>query len=185
MKFFSYFVKSSVLFGIVLFSLLTFASNEQKQPSFNGESKISYLFIQSASKAVIEQVPSHPDQYQLILTQIQPFVSYFSDRPNRITGIIPVNQFLDIWKNGNNSFSKVPPNVGVSGSKIHGFFNKTATSFVLELSHPRYDLKNKSLSYDVKFLSSNKPSDLSSTIILQNATLFFDDMSCPSCCCGK
>jgi hypothetical protein len=51
---------------------------------------------------------------QLTLNGIAPTTLYFSDRPQRITGHVPTEEFFDSWGEGENSFASDPPNAVLS-----------------------------------------------------------------------
>ena len=51
---------------------------------------------------------------RLTLKGIAPTTLYFSDRPERITGHIPTQEFFDSWGEGDDSFASDPPNAVLS-----------------------------------------------------------------------
>src|SRR5215467_2724327 len=80
---------------------------------------VRYLFVQSAAKVKIEPYKEQENSYKVILEGVNPFVAYFSDRPYRIAGNMPVEQFTNLWqKKGNNSFKEDPPNAELIAIQI-------------------------------------------------------------------
>ncbi len=170
----------------LLFPLSTFANVEAPAQTKSINKNESYLFIQLASEGILKPLKNSPSMYQLKLIGVQPYVTYFTDRPNRITGLLATTKFLRIWKeNFNNNFRQDAPNVGVSGIKFHGIFRKQDVDFVLVLSQPFYNAKNNTMTYLATALTNNKKALPIKPITFGNVALFFDDTGwCPSCCCG-
>jgi len=142
----------------------------------------NYLFLQNASSGILKATKEH-GTYQLVLQNVQPNVTYFSDRPNRITGSITLDTFLKEWQK-KNGFKTDAPNVGIEGIKLHAFSRDQEVSVIMILSNPIYDKKSNSLTYTARALNTNE-SDIKDNIKLSNIALFIDNFgSCPSCCCG-
>ena len=51
---------------------------------------------------------------ELTLNGVSGSTLYFSDRPERVVGHLPTEQFVKQWGDGNNSFADDPPNAVVS-----------------------------------------------------------------------
>ena len=177
-----------ILFFLILFifstNIFSFQAgeNEIKKNYLQMQSTLSYAFIQTAKIALIQPKLGHPDQYEIRLEKTSPFITYFSDRPNRVTGVMSLDQFLSAWNKGIDSFKVDPPNVTVSGEneKDSNLF------FILEFTHPQFSKKSNQMTYDIKFISPH-PQLSKKPIVLHNPILFFDNWLpewCPSCCCG-
>ena len=150
--------------------------------SASANSDSNYLFIQNAKSA--ELIPTaKPGTYQLKLLNIEPYISYFSDRPNRITGLMPITKFLNNWKlNNPNSFSHDAPNAGFEGVKMHSWSFGKDIKLIISLNKPVYDSTEKTLTYTVHSLPNNN-FDLTKPNKLANVSLFIDSGFCP--CCGS
>jgi hypothetical protein len=108
-----------------------------------GTKEIEALYVQSA----------HGMSYQdgrLTLEGIAPTTILFSDRPDRITGHIPSEEFLDSWGEGDNSFADDPPN-GV----LSTFTEDEINDVVVVLSEPA--LYGDQMSYSVDILDGEMP----------------------------
>lgn len=137
---------------ILLLILMCFIACKPNPPA-----KTSYLYVQLAQSGTLS-----PNL--LTLHNIDDQILYFSDKPIREAGHITISEFL-------NSFTKDPPNAALEirdGDKRN--------VFVVELSNPRYDMLQKTTSYDVKSLGSTLP-----TRSFEHASLFIDDQSLPAC----
>lgn len=146
---------------------------------------ISYLFLQIANQATIKALDKKsPSNYQLTLKNVRPYTNYFSDRPHRISGMLTLHQFLNGWRNGADSFQINPPNVAISGEYIENKLKKSTRSFIMELKNPIYIEATNTVTYDVTFLSKVPEIGDQKEINLNHVTVFFDDLVCPSCCCG-
>ena len=110
-----------------------------------GPKEIEALYVQSA----------HGMTYQdgrLTLEGIAPTTILFSDRPDRITGHIPSEEFFDSWGEGDDSFADDPPNAVLSiftEDEIH--------DVVVVLSEPA--LEGDQMSYSVDFLDGDMPAN--------------------------
>lgn len=143
---------------------------------------VSYLFIQLARSGTL-QPTAQKGVYKLTLYDVMPYVTYFSSRPNRITGLMPTEKFLKEWQNKTNGFTNDAPNVGVEGVKIHHIIEKQDVSSVLVLSNPSYNTKKAQLTYTAKFLSADSADAPQGPIKLENVALFIDNVTqwCFSC----
>lgn len=147
----------------------------------------SYLFVQTAHSAKIQPHPSKPNTFVITLHAIAPSVTYFTDRPTRKAGLMPMQKLLELWEiNNEDSFKKNPPNVDISAyldnenTSQHKNKNQDPINFVTILESPHYDAKNKSLSYEIKPVGSTQiPSEVLN-IPLNHVTLFIDGI-CLNC----
>lgn len=165
---------------LVLVCCTTFAVNKpgHAAPATN------YMFLQNAETGVLKPT-TEKGTYQLVLKNIQPYVTYFTDRPKRVTGLMSIESFLNEWQsNAKNGFKKDAPNVGIEGIKLHAFSRGQTVSVVMVLSNPIYDQKAKTLTYIAHQLNT-KEATIKNDTKLKNIVLFIDNIdSCPSCCCG-
>jgi hypothetical protein len=69
--------------------------------------EIEALFVQTAGNMTYE------DGY-LTLYGLAPTTLMFSDRPDRVTGHLPTEEFVDSWGEGDDSFADNPPNAVLS-----------------------------------------------------------------------
>ncbi len=132
---------------------------ESKADSDKSVVIVEMLFVQSADSVEL-------NNNILKLTGINPATIYFSDRPDRVVGHEPTEDFVDDWNKGENSFAKNPPNAALSV-----LTGTTPQEVILTLKNPRLE-KNK-LIYDVKVLEGNK--SLKGNIV----SLFIDPVGMP------
>lgn len=131
------------------------------------ESHIRLLFLQEAEQATL--IPSSKGCYNLSLTKLQPELLYFSDRPNKVSGYMNVQEFMSIWGK-----SKV-----IHNAVLHGYANSkdhASTSIALSISLPTYHSKWDRLSYTACLLDVKSEKSWPETK-LYNATLFVDPFS--------
>lgn len=172
--------KKNLVIAALLFFCSVFA---YANPSDTSTQK-NYLFLQTAKTGLLKPTQV-PGIYQLALKDISPYVTYFTDRPNRMTGLLPMERFLEIWQsNAKNGFKADAPNVAVEGIKLHAVSKDQTIGLVVVLSKPIYDRKTKTLTYTAQALNHEKIT-FNHNIKLENVALFVDNIaSCPSCCCG-
>jgi hypothetical protein len=87
---------------------------------------------------------------RLTLMGIAPTTLYFSDRPERITGHITTEEFLDSWGEGDDSFAGDPPNAVLSI-----FSEDEVNDVVVVLQDPA--LVGDQMSYQVEILDGEMP----------------------------
>lgn len=126
----------------------------------------NYLFFQNSSKASITQQKNN--SYTLTLNNSSDFVSYFTNRPARISGVMKLPEFLALWsdKTIKDNFAENPPNVALvivteKGERLNA---------IAELKDPIY--RQGSLSYQLDVIN-NQPLPSGK---LQHVALFIDDI---------
>jgi hypothetical protein len=122
---------------------LTMADTNDNSYLETDTKEIEALFVQSARGMAY-------DNGQLTLEGIAPTTIIFSDRPDRITGHIPIEEFVDSWGEGDDSFAADPPNAALSiftEDEIH--------DVIVVLGDPRLD--GDQLSYSVDILDGEIP----------------------------
>ena len=95
----------------------------------------SYLFVQSAPSASL--VYDKGNHYTLTLRNPPPHVWYFTDRPERKSGAVPVDKFLGLWKfNGvSDNFKQNPPNAAIALMTV----NSDKVGMVVTITEPEHD----------------------------------------------
>lgn len=147
--------------------------------------KADYCFIQSAEELTItvDKSTGKKGVFKLTLTQVHPYLTYFSDRPDRVIGKMSTKEFLKLWtRTGPNNFQNDPPNASVTGLKDGFLSADKSLNFVFKLSNPQYDPQTHILTYTATPLNDQHKSALlpQSVVTLQHVTLFIDDV-CLSC----
>lgn len=107
--------------------------------------EIEALFVQTA----------HSMSYQngkLTLSKLAPTTLFFSDRPDRVTGHISSEEFVQSWDQGEDSFESNPPNAVLSI-----FHPDMVSDIVVELTDPV--LNNNELTYTVIILDGEMPAE--------------------------
>lgn len=164
-------MKTRSIFSLVLtlaLNLFITTSALANMPSPAGLPKnCQVLFVQVAKQAELAPSPNQPNSYNLVLKSVEPYTSYFTDRPNRFTGLLSTANFVSFWQN-EVDIQQTPPNVAIETSNLK---NGQRINQVLELSNPVYDAKKHSIIYTAKSLEGPlQPMNLGYTV------LFIDDM---------
>jgi hypothetical protein len=105
--------------------------------------EIEALFVQSAAGMAYENG-------RLTLNGVAPTTLMFSDRPQRVTGHVPTEEFLDSWGDGDDSFADDPPNAVLST-----FSDDEVNDVVVVLQDPALD--GDRFSYQVEILDGEMP----------------------------
>lgn len=168
------YLPAATLLAATLLSTTVFAGPAQAM-----QKNLDVLFIQSADGGSLMPIQGKTGYYQLQLNEVKDYIGYFSDRPARISGIYPTNQFITDWNSGSNphSFNKVPPNAALN-TVITGPFSKKMVSVPVQLSTPTYDATKHTINYTVQILPGSK-----AKLPLKNMgqTVLFIDSYCASC----
>lgn len=101
------------------------------------------LYVQTASSMSY-------DNGKLTLHSLAPTTLFFSDRPNRVTGHVTSQDFVDSWGKGKDSFASDPPNASLSIFHPDG-----VSDVVVELKDPKLD--GVDLTYTVEILDGEMP----------------------------
>ena len=106
----------SVVFGVLLLSSCGIVTSMHTKPVASETKAPSYFFVIQAKQGKI--VTKNDQQYLLLeYDKDNPHhVIQFSDRPYRIVKIISEEKLKTMWKEGNDSFEKDPPNAVLSYS---------------------------------------------------------------------
>lgn len=148
------------------------------------EKLASFMFVQTAHTGSFTPVTGEDNLYTLTLNDIAPQTIYFSDRPERIVGQAPMQQFLD----GLCFSQDNPPN----GAIVILEADEGMDVVVVELFDPAYDAASRTLQYTASILDEpnhshaifNEQHDGAIPETFGAVALFIDD--CPdaywSCC---
>ena len=98
---------------------------------------IEYMFAQTSSGVSVGS------DGRVTLNGISSTTLFFSDRPYRVTGHIPTDEFIGYWGKGDDSFANDPPN-----ALLTMFEDDAVNDVVVVLSDPV--LSNSDLSYAVE-----------------------------------
>lgn len=121
-------------------------------PGVPEEELATFMFVQSFADGSLEPQAGEPDRYTMTLRRGLDQTIYFSDRPDRIFGLVPTEQFL----NGLGFTPENPPNAALVGHQGPG----RADLIVLELFDPHYDASSETLTYQVQVLQDTRQSPL-------------------------
>jgi hypothetical protein len=87
----------------------------------------------------------------LTLGDVSPMTTFFSDRPERLTGQVRNDLFAKLWNEGKNGFKNDPPNAALTVFNPVGKPNQT----IVVLTNPRLDGKN--MLFDARALKGDIP----------------------------
>jgi hypothetical protein len=104
--------------------------------------EVNLLFVQTARGATLADGV-------LRLNDVSPATLFFSDRPDRVTGHEPTEDFVADWDIGDDSFKVNPPNATLSI-----LVGDEPQEIVVELMSPRLD--GDDLVYNVKVLDGKQ-----------------------------
>ena len=170
-------MKKCLMVGMLLL-LISPLCFSLKDPHGSSLRKENYLFVQYAPVA---QIKHHKENntYTITLEKIVPYVMYFSERPNRKTGALPVQEFVYLWKTKRSAkFRSDPPNADLVAVETKWLSPTKNINFTIELTSAHYNSQSNTVTYVVKPLKGNIFTPRSTT--LYHVSLFIDDV-CLGC----
>jgi len=139
----------------IVVSLIASVSAARADPSTpaNGSNGDQYVFSMSAASGTYSA--------DTLTLKTVPLVVYFTERPQRTSGHMDLQAFLDLWGKGVDNFKQDPPNAELSIFRSGGDAHS-----ILIISSPTVEGEN--ISFKVVLLDENIPEDFN------NSTLFID-----------
>ena len=116
-----------------------------KDESIEDTVPISILFVQTATSGTFVATDNG---YSLTLDEVNPQIIYFSDRPDRITDHMTVEDFVNMWNIGDDSFESNPPNAAVT---VLGA-EESEDTIIVKLTNPVFDSEIMTLQYTAQIL---------------------------------
>lgn len=136
--------------------MLTPVSADVQIPTL--QPNIDFLFVQTAHSGSLQAISGQPGTYTLTLYRPEPYLVYFSDRPNRIAGLMPFTTFLYNWQHGADNFKQVPPNAGLEAIQVRAIgHNHKKAGYAIELTKPPiYNAQQDTVSYTIRLLKGDQ-----------------------------
>lgn len=113
--------------------------------------------------------------YKIVLNDAEPWIVYFSDRPKRDMGFMPIEDFLIKMKKEGEKFSPKGLNVAIVSLDD----KKKMVNYVFTLDNPEYDAAHSRLSFTAQVVPGKTITIIPSEVELQHVALFID--ACPGC----
>ncbi|MCR9213565.1 MAG: hypothetical protein NXI13_07590 [Proteobacteria bacterium] len=104
--------------------------------------KVEVLFVQMSGAMEF-------DGNKITLSDIAPHVVWYTERPDRKSGHMTLDEFLTEWEKGTNSFEVDPPNAVLT------LMDASDSPAVIVIRNPIY--RGKILTYDVEILNGSIP----------------------------
>jgi hypothetical protein len=160
-----------VVVGVVGFALGS--QMQESSASADEEVTANWLFTQTADGGSIS--PNGDDTWTLTLTNIDPVVLAFTDRPLRDAQAGTVEKLVDAWPT---MFSDSNPNGVVVAHNQSGATN----SAVVEMMDPKLD--GSTLTYTVRVLTNEGgPAEAGMSYDFEQVSVFIDDVTTESWAC--
>lgn len=150
------FIKCLMMSFLLIFTLTAQAKTDKKQMPTN----LHINFVQTSTEAVLNKT-NDDNVYQLTLYHVSPYITYFTHRPGRDSGLAEMDDFVKAWSvGGDASFAHDNPNGVLFAGSIDDQTNSSSTAYVVQIANPRYDARRSTATYDISPLN-NKVSILS------------------------
>lgn len=131
----------------VVVGTVVLPSARAQAPAAAAPQMAQLLFVQNAASVELGS-----GGHTFTLKGIGPTTLFFSDRPVRIAGHYRMEEYLQFWKNGPDSFLKDPPNATLS---VFEKGKDEMSDVVVTLRNPR--VSGNDLTYDVAVISGALP----------------------------
>jgi len=134
------------------------------------------LLMQTAHSGRLDLLDAEKQTYQLTLYNVEPYVSYFTDRPRRKTGLMPLQDFIQLWtSNQPDNFKAVPPNVAIETISKELFLFRKHENVIAEITDARFNTVDHTVTYTLHFLKKN--TEIKPHATLAFTTLVFDGVN--------
>ncbi|MGD9152978.1 MAG: hypothetical protein PVG30_04905 [Gammaproteobacteria bacterium] len=112
---------------------------------------INLLFILTAKTAILKA--NRSGLYTLTFIGVNPYLTYYTNRPNRTQGLAAVENFMKAWNVGPNSFQTNPPNAVITAAKINNLENSDQQFYLFTLTSPKYNQQQGAIQFVAQSLS--------------------------------
>jgi hypothetical protein len=151
------------ILSISTIMLISVHAQENKEPEIIAKEP-SLLAIQYGQSGSIS--PINSTNYSMQLNDLADKVTLFSDRPYRLVTTQSIQDFVDNWTKGSDSFLLDPPNAAL----VLLTPNNDQDIFEIELFNPVYDNDKKTIKYEFTILgnstSSGIPKDMGKSALI-------------------
>lgn len=137
---------------------------------------VSYI---QTSKSISLQPRDKASNYTLSLKEVSPALTYLSDRPNRVVGVISEKEFVKKWGEGRDNFNQDAPNAVLTGIQKIADHRFQFMTLLVELSHPVFNAKNQTIEYDAHVLRD--PSGQPGGYLQLHHAMLIIDSACLTC----
>lgn len=165
-----------LLLSFVLISILAMTNIAVQAKQLPGEKKegnINYLFIDVAEHGSLQK-NKDGDTYTLTLTGADDYVSYFSDVPHRITGIMSLENFKQLINKETAEKYTHGLNSGLIAVEAG---TKNKIRYILSLSNLNYDAKTETATFTAKVVPGEQKMQVPDAIKFKHISLFIDSMN--------
>lgn len=118
-------------------------------------SAVSLSFVETAAAVQVTANGGY-HEYRMVLQGVDPYITYYTQRPNSTSGLAALPDFVKAWKVGQNNFQDNPPTAVLYGGIINQTPNKSHNFYIFQLSSPELDLANHQVSYIAKWIGGSK-----------------------------
>lgn len=125
------------------------------------------MFFQHAAMGTIRTLPHQSKCYQMTLIGLDHHVIYFSEAPNRVSGDLAIDHFLETWAHDSKKGSLQPNAI----LHAHNAKNQQEVNDIAILTHPVFNAKDNSIQYTA---CPMKPNTMVKQMALQDLSLFID-----------
>jgi hypothetical protein len=115
------------------------------------EQKEEFLFVINAKDCYLQMDKVDKTKGKLTLYNVNRKMTYFTDRPYRKAGQMPMQDFITNW---HKSFKKDPPNA--SFVCFHSKKDEKFSDIPVELKNPKYDKENDRLVFEIKLIEKGQ-----------------------------
>jgi len=140
-------LNSIIAFITIIAPIYCYAQTTQPQTP----NVVNLMFILTAKTAILKA--NRPGLYTLTFIGINPYLTYYTNRPNRTQGLATIGNFMKAWNVGQNNFQTNPPNALITATKINNLENINQQFYIFTLTSPKYSQQQNAIQFVAKPLS--------------------------------
>jgi hypothetical protein len=129
-------------------ALVARAGSAQEATPAAESAQPEFLFVQGFGAGALEPIAGQAGDFQLMLDGGVSRTLYFSDRPERITGVIPTAEYLEALTASEDD----PPNAALVTEVVTGAGDATEAVWIVTLLGGVYDAEARQLRYDARII---------------------------------
>jgi hypothetical protein len=163
--------------GTVVNTNTTAPQTSTNAPTQKVQDDTEYLFIETAKIGHMKKDPNAENTYAITLTEVDPWITYFSNVPKRITGFMHMKDFLQLLASETQTKYKAGLNSGLIALTQP---NDKMARYILSIKDPKYNMQTQTITFTAHIVPGAQKNSIPDNVDLQHVSLFIDAV-CASC----
>ncbi len=169
-----------VLVILGIFMLGTAYAATDAAPTQKKEKAIEYLFIETAQTGDMQKDTTQDNTYIITLKNVDPWVTYFSNVPERITGFMPLQDFVQLLARETQTKYQAGLNSGLIAFANAKEKTGKMSRYILSIKQPEFDPATQTLILKAHIVPGAQKDPIPKEVDFHHISLFIDSI-CASC----